>query len=81
MAEKNMKIEAGKKYITRRGDIVKDLKYNKHGKDEPENYTGTMSHKDGAIFSANWHEDGSYMGDGFMRDSDDHPSDIVGEAK
>ena len=80
MSEKNIKIQTGKKYITRRGDIVKDLSYNKHGDEEPENYTGTMSQKDGTIVYANWHEDGSYMADGLMRDTDDHPSDIVGEA-
>lgn len=60
-----IKLQEGITYVTRRGDAITDLKYNKFGDDEPENYTGTMVYSDGQRVACNWREDGVFLGNGF----------------
>ena len=72
-----MRIEEGGIYFTRRGNIVKDLQYNRHGDDEPENFTGIMTYSSGEINCSNWREDGIYLADGFIR-AGTGDADIIG---
>lgn len=60
-----IKLAEGKDYLTKRGNVVTNLAYNKFGDDEPENYTGVMVYSNGQSITANWREDGIFLGDGF----------------
>lgn len=74
----DIKLEEGKIYLTKRGNVVSDLAYNKFGDDEPENYTGTMVYSNGQHATANWLEDGTFLGDGF-KPAGDGQANIVKE--
>ncbi len=74
----DIKLAEGKIYLTKRGNVVSDLAYNKLSDDQPENYTGIMVYSNGQHVTANWLEDGTFLGDGF-KPAGDGQANIVKE--
>lgn len=78
-----MKVEEGKIYMTRRGDLVDQVTYYGYGNAGECYFTGRMTSGDGSANFARWYEDGIYLGNRFapIEVGNNTPAEIVAEIK
>lgn len=76
-----MKIEEGKMYMTRRGDLVDQIAHYKYGEADTIYFTGRMTTGDGSDNFATWNDDGIYLGNCStpLEVGNHEPADIVAE--